>query len=131
MPRDDEPIPATLNLRCIECGYELTGLVERRCPECGERFDPRDTWLANERGTWEYHFENVHSKWEYAGLVYVGVAGVTFLVLCGVRRLALLGIPMAVMGELCVYYLGGSGLVARVIYMTVCLLIGVVAVVLT
>jgi len=21
--------------RCLRCGYDLTGLVERRCPECG------------------------------------------------------------------------------------------------
>lgn len=25
---------------CSECGYNLTGLVEARCPECGRPFDP-------------------------------------------------------------------------------------------
>jgi hypothetical protein len=25
---------------CAECGYNLTGLVEARCPECGKPFDP-------------------------------------------------------------------------------------------
>jgi hypothetical protein len=25
---------------CQECGYDLTGLLERRCPECGESFSP-------------------------------------------------------------------------------------------
>ncbi len=29
--RDDTP-------RCTKCGYNLTGLTEDRCPECGESF---------------------------------------------------------------------------------------------
>jgi len=24
---------------CLECGYDLRGLSERRCPECGTQFD--------------------------------------------------------------------------------------------
>lgn len=28
-----------VQLFCAECGYDLTGLVEMRCPECGEVFD--------------------------------------------------------------------------------------------
>jgi hypothetical protein len=27
-------------LHCLNCGYNLTGLSEQRCPECGEPFDP-------------------------------------------------------------------------------------------
>lgn len=27
--------------RCMNCGYSLTGLPERRCPECGQPFEPR------------------------------------------------------------------------------------------
>ena len=25
---------------CSKCGYNLTGLTESRCPECGTRFEP-------------------------------------------------------------------------------------------
>ncbi len=33
-------VPATdTGLRCPSCGYNLTGLTEARCPECGEAFD--------------------------------------------------------------------------------------------
>jgi hypothetical protein len=37
--------------KCLRCGYWLRGLTERRCPECGKRFDPRDPrtmWLPQE-----------------------------------------------------------------------------------
>jgi len=27
---------------CIRCNYNLSGLTERRCPECGRSFDPSD-----------------------------------------------------------------------------------------
>jgi predicted amidophosphoribosyltransferase len=35
------PIPA-IALRCPTCAYDLTGLTEPRCPECGNRFDLDD-----------------------------------------------------------------------------------------
>lgn len=25
---------------CVQCGYDIRGLPENRCPECGEAFDP-------------------------------------------------------------------------------------------
>jgi len=28
-----------LKLLCLNCGYELTGLVLNRCPECGKEFN--------------------------------------------------------------------------------------------
>lgn len=28
--------------RCLGCGYDLRGLPENRCPECGRPFDPDD-----------------------------------------------------------------------------------------
>jgi hypothetical protein len=29
-------------MRCLGCGYDLRGLPENRCPECGLPFDPAD-----------------------------------------------------------------------------------------
>lgn len=40
VPPEGLPLPENLDLRCPECGYNLTGLREWRCPECGERFSP-------------------------------------------------------------------------------------------
>jgi hypothetical protein len=31
---------ALRGLRCPACDYDLTGLHEHRCPECGAGFDP-------------------------------------------------------------------------------------------
>jgi hypothetical protein len=51
MNRDEGgPIPAEWKLRCLECGYDLTGLPTRVCPECGQPFKPRETWEANQAG---------------------------------------------------------------------------------
>jgi hypothetical protein len=30
-------------MRCLDCGYDLRGLPENRCPECGRAFDPHDS----------------------------------------------------------------------------------------
>ncbi len=29
--------------RCLECGYDLTGVVAGRCPECGRPFPSQET----------------------------------------------------------------------------------------
>ena len=39
MAFDPESLPVPdLGLRCLACGYNLAGLPEHRCPECGRRF---------------------------------------------------------------------------------------------
>lgn len=51
MKRDEGgPIPPHWELRCLQCGYDLTGLIDRVCPECGTPFSPRQTWEANQQG---------------------------------------------------------------------------------
>lgn len=125
MPREDEPIPAELNLRCSGCGYSLTGLLERRCPECGEAFEPRQTWLENESSTWEYHFENVRSKADYARIAYVGVAILYFLALICVDAKTVFAFPLVVAGEMYILWTGGPGLLIRMDYMTACVAWGV------
>ncbi len=39
-PPAGEPIFADLDIPCPHCEYNLRGLIEPRCPECGEIFDP-------------------------------------------------------------------------------------------
>jgi len=39
---DDRRAPTDSGLRCPQCDYNLTGLTEKRCPECGSAFDPEE-----------------------------------------------------------------------------------------
>ena len=44
----DPPPPATQVSRCCDgCGYDLRGIAEARCPECGLEFDPITPPVAN------------------------------------------------------------------------------------
>ena len=45
--RDNEV--ATLDLYCLECGYNLTGNITSRCPECGSPFSLRELEQTVER----------------------------------------------------------------------------------
>ncbi|MBN1490165.1 MAG: hypothetical protein JXA69_09625 [Phycisphaerae bacterium] len=78
MPWDGAPVPEYLNLRCVHCGYLLTGLKARVCPECGKAFDPLETWQANVRGTWEFHFTYKRPLWSYVAIglaIFVPLVG--------------------------------------------------------
>ncbi len=46
-PNADDPLNL-VGLRCTACGYNLTGLMQCRCPECGREFEP-----AGVRAYWE------------------------------------------------------------------------------
>lgn len=37
---------------CKNCSYSLVGLMDRRCPECGEPFDPEDSHSFRPRPAW-------------------------------------------------------------------------------
>lgn len=104
------------------CGYSLTGLVEWRCPECGERFDPRETWLNNERSTWEYHFENVRPRSEYFAWGVLGLLVLSYLLSCTGSRLVLLALPLVAAGEVAILWVGAGGLRTRLICWTVAVL---------
>lgn len=45
----EEPIRPEWDLHCTNCDYSLTGLTSRTCPECGQNFRPRQTWLVNRK----------------------------------------------------------------------------------
>jgi len=109
MPRDDQAIPASLELRCTNCGYCLTGLIERRCPECGRAFDPRQTWRENEQATWSYHFENVRTRGDYFCWAVLGAMAPVFVALAARRPAALLALPLAVLCEMYILYVGTTG----------------------
>jgi hypothetical protein len=36
-------MPSPETMYCLSCGYDLHGLPEHRCPECGRAFDPDDS----------------------------------------------------------------------------------------
>jgi len=84
MPRDGQPIPVELNLRCVQCGYPLTGLVNRVCPECGTPFDPLETFHANIKSTWEFHFTYRRPLWQYIVLSVASVIAAAGVLLVGV-----------------------------------------------
>ncbi len=50
-PGDDRPSqsPDPLTRFCPVCGYDLRGLPDQRCPECGHAFDPATLPLTRER----------------------------------------------------------------------------------
>jgi rubrerythrin len=39
------------NVSCPSCGYNLTGLNEARCPECGAKFTLDELFAAQPRET--------------------------------------------------------------------------------
>lgn len=63
---------------CLGCGYELNGLHESKCPECGRRFDPVDsaTFADRPRGVISRHMARTLSgaQWIFVVLSCGGFA---------------------------------------------------------
>ena len=59
--------------RCRECGYDLQGQVEARCPECGAEFDLAELAAHQADGS-EYRPVASWSKFRLALTIVVGVA---------------------------------------------------------
>lgn len=73
--RPSDTSMAYAGLICPECGYNLQGLPEARCPECGCQFDPDELTAREQEGP----------RWPAKGLVvlalavYAGVMGYAFV----------------------------------------------------
>ena len=112
---EGEPIPPGMDLHCTQCGYNLTGLTDRRCPECGNRFDIAATQRANRES--RYERELTHSSEAYA------VAGIVLIVLVLIylafarTPLALLGLLLPLLGELVAQQLEISPSLSRAGYL--------------
>jgi hypothetical protein len=48
-----DPLVGVPWLKCPVCGYDLRGLSENRCPECGKSFDPTKLQITHETQTRE------------------------------------------------------------------------------
>lgn len=70
-PAPDWPPPPPHELYCTECGYNLSGTIEDRCPECGQAFDRRALihWTYSDRQP--LPFGNLESPVERSSLVAV------------------------------------------------------------
>ncbi len=99
-----EAIPVQWALRCTKCDYDLTGLIERRCPECGQRFRPRETWLANRQASAERKF--VFTSRGVSALMLGVLLAVSLLIFCPVVILVLM--PWVVTEVGCMYWGVGS-----------------------
>ncbi|HWB19256.1 MAG TPA: hypothetical protein VG711_03065 [Phycisphaerales bacterium] len=50
-------------MRCLGCNYELKGLAENRCPECGRGFDPGDpATVGTEKSYEEFRWERMCNR---------------------------------------------------------------------
>lgn len=123
MPAEGEPIPPELNLRCTSCGYALTGLLVRICPECGEPFDPREAWLDNERSTLGYHFKHLRPLWVYVVGGITLVMAILTLTLAILQPVVFFTLPLVIYAEFIPAMYPVRRLWVRLVYVTICCVI--------
>lgn len=112
-----EPIPPEWDLHCGACGYNLTGLTARRCPECGEPFKPRELWSANRLAAIEAQEDRVPLYMSY-GLVSLFIAVILWKSF--IKPYILLPFLLLLLYELLTRQRGRGRARARVIVLALC-----------
>jgi DNA-directed RNA polymerase subunit RPC12/RpoP len=104
----DGPAPRSREIRCAECGYDLTGTLAAehvqagaegdagaeppaRCPECGHTVDDTDS-----RRTREQAFFRRFGRWVALGTVLT-LAAIVMLIMSLGERAALFAIPLVLL----------------------------------
>ena len=88
------PVSMPESAFCRSCGYDLHGLDEPRCPECGRAFDPHDPRSYNRSRTAERRLRNLIA-------MYVGPLAISFLF--GMLMNGALTAPLYMRLRLCAY----------------------------
>lgn len=96
--------------RCLDCGYVLLGLPERRCPECGRGFDPEDAST--------YSTKPLFVRWKFwlPGFLLAATAGIALYVL--ILLIAGWGVAITIVAPFCVGAIIGYGCKARPFVLT-------------
>jgi hypothetical protein len=110
-----EPIPPSMDLSCPQCGYNLTGLTGRRCPECGTKFDVATAQRANRESRYEHQFSGTGEAYAVVGIIIV----VLVLIYLAFARtpIALIGLLLPLLGEFAAQQLEISPALTRAGYL--------------
>ena len=65
--RNNGPHSDDFRTYCLDCGYDLHGLLEARCPECGRAFDPRD---PHSSASSPHPHRYLRFRWLFVGVFY-------------------------------------------------------------
>ena len=127
---DGSPIPAEWKLTCLQCGYDLTGLAGRICPECGTQFSPRKTWEGNRAGVMPKTGRH-DSDWGTKVQLLIGGFAVGLIALAYLprglsvfrRASAVVAAVVIVGGEFWIHFTSVSPRVVRIVVGCICVLI--------
>ncbi len=69
-PVDAGPLSAIeQDAYCLSCGYNLRGLVQNRCPECGNEFDRAKVTASQLPWAYRRHIGRLRAYWKTVGMV--------------------------------------------------------------